>query len=506
MTLDTLITEYLDGLATVYYFRQCAVIIAVFIFGAILTDSFSGKGLSAPKRCVLAFPVGISAFTLTAYAMIVAGIPYNRISVSLAVILEIAVVITVKRKSFAASAFSQYVRHMAFALAAAVAAALLASSGLAPVSISNDTMYYFRRYPDAIVYYGGLRDQFDFFMTDTGLGVVSIDTLPALFGFGESFGIREFFHIGFTAFFGMTVYERGLRYLSRKGSVISAVLITSVLAVSTPFVILGHWALANMYFMELFFIAAYATIDNEQTGMINDALMIAALALFRIEGTLFVVWLAVCLALYTGRSKEIAKYVILPVSILFGCYCIRIYTCYNILDNQYTFLTPVKAVLLVGLIVVCGLYLLFIFPRLNSMFGMKMSVIYIAAMVLGNLLLFIRDRSLYIGNLKAFGSNLFRQSGWGMLPYLLIAMTLLLVAESAIYRYKNKESRPLGSSNSFNIVMVLGFILIVLAASYGRGDVLSEEVGDSGNRVLLQIVPLLAMTYGELFIRMYSLL
>ena len=68
--------------------------------------------------------------------------------------------------------------------------------------------------------------------------------------------------------------------------------------------------------------------------------------------------------------------------------------------------------------------------------------------------------------------------------------------------HKKKSGLP-GSSNLFNITMVVGFLLIVLAASYGRGDVLSEDVGDSGNRVLLQIVPLLVMMYAELFLDLF---
>lgn len=54
--------------------------------------------------------------------------------------------------------------------------------------------------------------------------------------------------------------------------------------------------------------------------------------------------------------------------------------------------------------------------------------------------------------------------------------------------------------NAYNITLTVGFLLIVIAASFGRGDVLYENVGDSGNRVLLQIVPLVVITLGELFL------
>ena len=117
-------------------------------------------------------------------------------------------------------------------------------------------------------------------------------------------------------------------------------------------------------------------------------------------------------------------------------------------------------------------------------------------MILGNGIFYIYDREHYIGNIKAFGANLFRQSGWGMLPYFVIATTVVFAAEYALIPGEKRESSR--TSNAFNIVLTIGFILIVLVASFGRGDVLMEDVGDSGNRVLLQITPLIIMMFGEL--------
>ena len=120
------------------------------------------------------------------------------------------------------------------------------------------------------------------------------------------------------------------------------------------------------------------------------------------------------------------------------------------------------------------------------------------ALLLGNAVLFVYKRDLYIGNLKAFYANLFRQSGWGMLPYFVITLTVMLVIEYMLI-YK-KTGRGIDAANDFNITLLAGFVLMTIAASFGRGDVLAEAVGDSGNRVLLQIVPLVVLTYAELTI------
>lgn len=375
-------------------------------------------------------------------------------------------------------------------------AGAFATSAIMPVSISNDTMYYFKRYPDAIVYYGGLREDYDFFLTDTGLGIVAVDTLPALFGFGETFGIRELFHINFIAFFAVTVFERSKRYVSKKGCIVAAVIVTALLAISTPFVILGHWALANMYFMELFFIAAYTVMSDADEKMRISSLLLVALALFRMEGTLFVVWLIVCLSLYKDVGRRLSATALAPMAVLFSAYSLKIFKQFFIFDNMYHFLSPLKAALIVAAIVGAAVFLAFIHKRLPGVISRRLPALCLLALVGGNGVLFIYNRQLYIGNLKAFSANLFRQSGWGMLPYFVITMTVFLLIEYFI-RYK-KTGAGIDAANDFNITLLAGFVLMTIAASFGRGDVLAEAVGDSGNRVLLQIVPIVILTFSEL--------
>lgn len=495
--LETFVADYLAKTAGIYYVRQLFVICCLFVFGAILSDALLRKEESWVMRSLLAFPIGLSAFCVTAYVMLVAGIPFNRLSVCAVVIAEAVGTVLINRKSYAAKLSREQIKHMLTATGVLIAAGAVATSGFIGVSISNDTMYYFRRYPDAIVHFGGLRESFDFFLTDTGLGAVAIDTLPALFSFNESFGIRELFQMDFVAFFAVCVYDRSKRYLSGRNRVIAAILITTVLAVSTPFVILGHWALANMYFMEMFFIVAYRLVSAQDDRIGAEALMLVALALFRIEGTLFVVWLVICVSIFTKFGKKLALFGVLPMAVLFSSYCLKIFVQFYLYDNIYHFLTPLKAVMLVGVIVCAGIFIAFIQPHLPEKISRRLPVLAIGAMVLGNVALLFLNSTLYIGNLKAFAANQFRQSGWGMMPYLVIAMTILLVIEYGLaYR---KDHTTMDPANYFNITLLIGYFLITIAASYGRGDVLDEAVGDSGNRVLLQIVPIVVMTFGELF-------
>ena len=499
--LQTIVEQFLAQLGAPYFVRQFLVMLFLFIFGAILCDGFDteeGKGI---KKAVLAFPAGISAFAVTAYAMLVIGIPYNTWTVSAFILAEAAAAVFFGRRRFAKHIEKKNIVHMLIALLVFDAVAIISLSGLAPVSISNDSMYFFRRYPDMIVYYGKLRDQFDFWLTDTGLGSVSIDTLPALFGFGETFGIREAFHIDFIVFFGMCIYDRAKNMFSKRGAYIAAAICTLVLAMSTPFVILGHWALANMYFMELFFIAAYTVFDKAGSRLGVSAIFLVALALLRIEGTIFVVWLVLVLALFADLSKQLVYLVMIPMTLLFGGYCLRIFVGFYVLDNIYLFLTPQKAVMLTGVMIATVVYLLFVEGRLKNRIRRYLPHVYIAALVAGNIMLFAVNSELYTGNLKAFAANLFRQSGWGMFPHFCIGAIALIILEYIIGMIRKKEvSGKEDTASSFDMTLTVGFLLIVIAASYGRGDVLAENVGDSGNRVMLQIVPLAVMTLSHRFL------
>lgn len=496
--LESFVTEYLAASAGAYFVRQYLVIFVLFVFGAILTDALMSADVKWYHRALLAFPAGLSAFAVTAYIILVAGIPYGVATVVTSVLIETAAAVYVSKEKYARFVNRQSLKHMLIATVVVLFAGAFATSAIVPVSISNDTMYYFKRYPDAIVYYGKLRADYDFFLTDTGLGIVAVDTLPALFGFGETFGIRELFHINFIAFFAMTVYERSKRYISKKGCIVAAVAVTAVLAVSTPFVILGHWALANMYFMELFFIAAYTVMSDADEKMRISSLMLVALALFRMEGTLFVVWLIICMALYKDVGRHLAASALAPMAVLFSAYSIKIFKQFFIFDNMYHFLSPLKAALIVAAIAGAAVFLGFVQKRLPKIVSDHLPALCLLALLLGNAVLFAYKRDLYIGNLKAFYANLFRQSGWGMLPYFVITLTVMLFIEYMLI-YK-KTGRMIDAANDFNITLLAGFVLMTIAASFGRGDVLAEAVGDSGNRVLLQIVPLVVLTYAELTI------
>lgn len=484
--MNELVNRVISSVSGRYFALQVLAIFVIWLVGMILCTALKSR-----RRYTLAFPMGLSVFAIEGFAILTIGLPYNA-PVVLIVYLFTAIIpllILYRTGELGKEIQKIGIKRLLLALAVVVIIAAFACSGLIPLSLSNDSMYYFHEYPRDIVYYKGLRDQFDVFMTDTGLGSVIIDSIPHLFGFNETFGIREFMHMSFIAYFANLVYDYAMARMNRTAAKVTTVLAMLILATSTPVFILGHWAMANMYLMELFFIGAAEAAYCSNFTLV--AVPTVACALMRIEGPMYVLYLVLAISLLNHKSSDLVFKILLPIAALEGGYLFKIFSEY-VIDNPYTFMTPQKALIEIAAILAVAIYMLLIRERLPELISANLPGLFIAALVGGNLLLLLRNSELYMANLRAFSANLTRQSGWGMLPYLTAsAVAILLVVNVFLKRIPTDKGV---SDTLFFIVLTIGFALVAIALSWARGDALDEQVGDSGNRVLLQIAPLVIYT------------
>lgn len=489
--------------------RQVIVILALYLLGLMLQLALSSNPdkNSLVPCLLLAYPLGLAQFSITAYLIIALGIPYNNKTITIVMIALMGLyVYFASRGRKCNQAIKENKGLLILAGILVILIALISVSGLAPISISNDSMYFFHEYPRYIVHFGGLRDQFDTFLTDTGLGVISIETLPFLYGFNESFGIREFMHISFIAYMSYLVYKKSHKMLA-------AIVVALLTIASSPVYVLGHWAMANMYFMELFFMAAafmsdfFINREDDKPYSVKELLpcilITIACAFTRMEGGIFILLLLVCYSLLNIKGRDLIIYLALPILIMLAIYEIRLFIFYKI-DNPYTFLTPGKALIQGAAFVCIIVYLAFIRDRLGAAIKNRLPLLFIGGLVGVNGLLFLYKKELYIGNLKAFYGNFCGQSGWGMLPHLAIAsIVIIIVANLIINKESGKSKRdPNAFERHFFLLLTIGFMLVTLAVSFMRGDVLLVAVGDSGNRVMLQAAPLIIYTITLYFIRL----
>ena len=511
-------SEWVNSLLSInygqFYFMQVFVIVCLFVLGVSVTTLLMPRKESSHAIIfTMAFPVGISVFIFVGYLMLIAGVPYktNLISLLIIVIGLCSLFCAAAHHSFRDAGIS--VRRFVLSTVLAAAAAALVTGGYLPMSVSNDSLYYFWQYPRAIVYYGGLRDQFDNFLTDTGLGAAVIGTLPFLYGFGETFGIQSFFNFNFILFFGNAIYEmlgRMKKEINIKMRLTVCIICAILIGVCTPVYILSHWAMANMYFMEVCFMILYLLFrysGNHSYGkMTLIGTMLFAMSLLRIEGCIFTMMIVIIASLLDYRGKDIAAFLILPSAVLIGVYDLQIFVGFTV-DNPVKFLTPGKAVLQFVCFVILAVYVLFIRKRIRKRFDHILPLLFVGALLVLNLVLLIYDRGRYIANLRAFVGNLFGQSGWGMLPYISIgAVVIILVWELFIDNIGAVRFRQLMDVKSypasFWFMSSLTFLLVCLAVSFARGDNLDVATGDSGNRVLLQIAPIVVMMFVSWFIEL----
>lgn len=491
MDIRVLIEQIENNLALPYFFAQFLTIIALFIYGYFYLVILSDKNEEdRVLKILLSFPMGLSAFSVVAYIMVTFGIRYNVWTLEIACFITAAVAYVILKKKCGKeviidrikTGFGMVVtRWGVIALAIVILAAALATSGIFSVTVSNDSMYNYSFYPRAIVYFGGLRVNFDTFLTDVGQGCALINTLPFLFGFNETFGIQHMLNFSFIGLFYAAIFEgfKGVPKIGIKMSHMLSLLCTSLLVCSLPFVLISKWILANDYFAVFMFICVYLATKVASERHLSVAVLgifIAALSIVRIEGGVFAALFVLLISTFEYSNKELGLYMLCPVIFLHTSYAARIFMTMDI-TAPYKFLTPVKALLMIGIMAAVLVYLLLIRGRLFNKFFGHLRLILVVGLVGLNGLLFINNPSVYRGNLNAFIGNVMYNGGWGVVVAVVVSVYVICLFNGFEVGYWD--------------FMTFTYLLYSIAVSFMRENGLQLGAGDSGNRVLLQVVPML---------------
>ena len=539
------IVNYLSEYRAEFFLAQMVTVLSLFLLG-LLFVWLSGKNWNMTGM-LIAYPAGLSLYVLAGMLLLVGdlGFTVSHILIVLAVFLVLTGFFGYRRIGIRGLWGGKKVswelqKKLLMVLGAVLLIALISCSGILPVSLSNDSMYYYSLYPRALATYGELRRQFNVFLTDVGPGSALIGTLPYFFGFNETFGIQWAFNINFLIFYAYMMKRR-------TDSLAAALLSLLLLGTAMPFFILSKWAMSNFYFMEyLMFciLTARELLDNRAeslpgqepengpeggrnvSGILVLSVLTVMLSTLRMEGMVFTLFLVFAYSLLPGANTEmkaesktaiktnsvcsrLANQILLPCLVLHGLYFYRIFVQMEIIA-AYTFLSKGKAVLELAAMVLLFVFLISkvkitkmenveftgknrnLADTIRKMIGYlrdrEMEVVLIM-LTLVNFILLLMDRSLYFENLKAFGRNLFHRSGWGVFPFVVCGVILLIALCLVLDRKKY--------TLSYMDFLVLGYLLITLAVSFARGDPMQESFGDSGNRVLMQIAPLLTYALCE---------
>lgn len=489
MTLNNLIEQIEKSVSLGYFICQMITIICLFLYGyyvlMILSDTKKDKGNDYVIRILLAYPMGLALFSIIAYVMVSFAIPYNAVSVAVGCVLVATLTYFLIAKKYGdeealyriklfASEFTD--KRALIAFLAVILAAAVACFGILSVTVSNDTMYNFSFYPRAIVYFQGLKVTFDTFLTDVGQGCALINTLPFLYGFNESFGLQHMLNFSFIGLFYVAVNNLFHDFTKGQRAVFSGV-ITALLLCTLPFVLMSKWVLANEYFAVFMFISVFLSAKSADEGRWNPIIIsvfISAMSITRIEGGIFAALLILGISVFDYTNKQLGFGMLLPVLFLHATYSARIFLTMDI-TAPYLFLTPKKALIMIAILVLVLIYLLFVRGRIFVKLFSHLKLLIFLGLIGVNVLLFIKDSSTYIINLKAFVNNVLFNGGWGVLPTIVFAIYLICLI--------------FGIEIGYWDFMAFSYLLYAIAIAFMRDDGLHPGIGDSGNRVMLQVVP-----------------
>lgn len=483
-SISELIAQIEHNVSSAYFFAQLLTIICLFLYGliflALLSDDSKKDGLVL--KTVLAYPIGLAAFSVIAFLIVTLNIPYNSCSVIIGCILALLIITFVKirvsgKKSVYDSLhdFSEKIltKYGLILFGMVILAAVISCLGILSITVSNDSMYRATFYPRAIVHFGGIRSNFGTFLTDLGQGYALINTLPFLFGFNEAFGLQHMLNLSFLALLFETLTEFFSGKNKRFAYVISTV-ICLILLCSMPFMLISKWILSNAYFMVFLFVAIHFSLKKNVPIL---SIVVAALSIMRIEGGIYAVLLILCISTLEFTNRELGLYLLCPVMILHGLYSARVFLTMELTD-PYCFLTPGKAVIMIGIMILAFIYLWLIRGKLPSVISKHVSLLIMLGEILINLMLFIIKPSAFLENLKVFFENVMFGGGWGVIPVSVFSIYLIcLLCDFKSFKW-----------NYWDLI-AFSFLLYAIAVTFMREGGLHVSVGDSGNRVLMQCVP-----------------
>ncbi|MCR5420152.1 MAG: hypothetical protein K6E98_04015 [Lachnospiraceae bacterium] len=490
--LNEMIASYLYSMSTVFFIRQVAAILLLFLMGYFLILTLN-KGNINTFSVLLAFPLGVSVYSLVFFILLILNIRVTGLNLTGTLIFIVILCMTINLLWNKDYFGGNDLKAVLICIITVLCIAVISSSGFLPTSVTNDSLYYYSMYPKALVHFGELRKQFNVFLTDVGMTSATLNTLPFMYGFNEGFGIQWFMNINTLFIVIYALYTRCAEIMNRKKTNIFTVLLTGILISTMPYLIMSKWAMSNGYFMCFMFISVYTAYmyAGGKTSIYVSAIIFTMTAFLRMEGSIVALVLILCISTLKAYSNgKLFGFYILPVFAVSVMYDVRIF-CFMNIEAPYTFLTKEKAMVQLAAMVIVSVYILF-FRSKGSLNPAYLKVLLPLGLIIVNMILFMFNKTLYVENLKAFVANISNQSGWGVFPMFIIGVYVLCIVVS----FKNGDKKVKSEGNVREVIpgytywdlCFLAYLLTAIAVSFAREDALRESIGDSGNRVMLQSV------------------
>ena len=464
-----------------FFIRQVLTILVLTAAGFVCNLClFKDFKASKAWALLLAFPLGLALFGIAGFTWLIFGLPFNAFTAALPIVAIPIVLLIWKRRSIAVD--KSDVRDICLFFMIALAVAVICTLGLFSVTIDNDSVYYYSTYPEIIVKTGRYLKYFDTLLTDVGQTSAVLNTLPFLYGFDTTFGIQHFMNMDFMAIFTYAVFSLFTVKLPREFRLLASIFALVFMVGSEPFIFISKWVMSNVYFMEFFMIILILSLLQLGGDGFMLFILTAFLSMLRVEGVVVAAMLALCLSATDILTKKLAVVHTLPALIFQILFYAMLYVRMGV-DPVYSFLDIGKAAAISLCLVALLLYILILRDRVRGLcfIRQRYGLFIILLLGLGNVLLLAVNTERYISNLLTIYRNIRLGHGWGFFGIFMLIALVLIIIDMVRGGFKDID---------FIDLIWVCFILTIVASCWARGGALRMGVGDSGNRVMMETVPL----------------
>lgn len=457
-------------------FMQWITIFIVFLLGLFINFCFK-EHLGIVITCLLGLVSGVTLYGLSSVLLLILGIPFTLVSVS-GCALGVMILILVKKYKFLSLN-----KREAVLLAISVFSFMLLLTVFVKLNFAVTTYdsYYYVNFGKAIAYYKGFIPDMAYPIRSFGLFMPLLHSL-AMFGrYDFSYAIHPLLSLNFLIIFYVCLYEEIIKVGNNKvNSAIIALLGTLVIGGSYFWIFQSVLMLNNLItsiFLSLAVIFAWRALTKGNQIWFKFSFYFMLVFLFsRVENPLCGLLFFAAMFMLNIPYDLVRNYFTL-YSVAAILWYSKVFTITGI-GGQGDFLTINKAI---AILVLYALLLLFLFKQ--SSLAMKLKpyigmLLILMLLIISGVLTIIKMNHAYL-NLKVMIENMFMYGSWGYTWVIVLMMVILTVVMNEF-----PESK-------YFLTCIIGYFLVMFILFMFRPQPVRLGFGDSANRMLIHILPVL---------------
>ncbi len=473
----------IDKITSGFQFKQILASIVLFMVGYCIVVIICPAALEVSKL-ILSMPMGIVIWGLSSVILLIFRIPYNKVTAFTAFISFSGILLLVYRRRLAFIKSGNLLR--AFLIVAVLAN--IFSTGYPRYTMTSDTHYYIYTYGRLITSVGKLSvESVGNLMETTGIMPALMSCFAVFCGF-ETIQIMHYILMT-SLLVGLTVYLYKVflnhQIVPYKCMILTLLFITTAIS---PLFLQYSLILSHSWMTAYTFLAV--TLAEEVSGLEDKtargnlicilSLFLAWMTLCRVEAIVTVVFLIVCMSYLklTRREIMICSIPALIFGVIFHAEN-QILIAVDSIKLPYGNVFVTKSLLLMmAIVVVLMVGYIWLYERVWVKYLRRnMPQILLGTLLLASIAFCMKDIERTKNNFQCIFYNLTSLSErWYFFPFFVVIMLVLVMKCKREYGYWD--------------MLVLGLILVFFCMSMGRIQPLRKGWGDSFNRYLLQMSPL----------------